>query len=138
REFRLMDVALNAQNYTSLAKKQYVANGILETFQSTVVATRNGEVITRDVSDSQNTVKTETFASDTITGIVDTIPQVDPLPISDPISQDPTDPPITSVVYPLGGSIQFIGHPTGTDFAGQATGTINTADLTPDELTDVL
>lgn len=57
REFKLMDVSTNDGQYTSKGRTTYNASGVLQTKQSTVVATRNAELVQEVVSDTQTIVQ---------------------------------------------------------------------------------
>lgn len=57
REFKLSDDVLDSANRTSYARKQYRAEGIIETKQASVTATRNAEVRQEAVSDNQTIIQ---------------------------------------------------------------------------------
>lgn len=58
REFRLSDSNLNDNTATSTSSQQYRAQGILETKQATIVATRNAEFVQSTVSDNRTIIET--------------------------------------------------------------------------------
>lgn len=58
REFRLSDSSLNDNTATSTSSQQYRAQGILETKQATIVATRNAEFVQSTVSDNRTIIET--------------------------------------------------------------------------------
>lgn len=60
REFKLTDSATNGQDGTSTSRKQYVANGILQTKEAQVTSTRNAELVQTQVSDNRTIVNSNT------------------------------------------------------------------------------
>lgn len=66
REFKLVDVSTADGEYTSRGRTNYSASGILETRQSTVVATRNAELVEEALTDSRTIVESsQRIVSDT-------------------------------------------------------------------------
>lgn len=91
REFKLLDTYLNNQNYTSIAKRQFKAQGILETKESTFTSTRNAEIVNSVVSETRNTLKRETFRTVNGNDLV-TSAQPNLIEPSDPKNQTPPTP----------------------------------------------
>jgi hypothetical protein len=60
REFKLTDSTTNSIDFTSQSKQQYRAQGILETKQSTILATRNAEIVQEVVNQTQTITQTST------------------------------------------------------------------------------
>ena len=60
REFKLTDSTTNSIDFTSQSKQQYRAQGILETKQSTILATRNAEIVQEVVNETQTITQTST------------------------------------------------------------------------------
>jgi hypothetical protein len=58
KEFKLIDVSTVDGAYTSRGRTQYNAVGILETKQATVQATRNAELVSERVDDTQTIIQT--------------------------------------------------------------------------------
>lgn len=58
REFKLSDSSTGGANFTSQARKQYRAEGVLQTKQASVTATRNGEIVSNNVSETQTAIQT--------------------------------------------------------------------------------
>lgn len=53
KEFKLVDVASATAPFTSRARTNFSANGILETKQQTVMATRNAQIVNEQVNESR-------------------------------------------------------------------------------------
>ena len=60
RAFRLTSDQNNGDNPETFAQAIYSARGILSTVQETIIATRNGRVETREVSQTRNVTRTDT------------------------------------------------------------------------------
>ena len=58
REFKLTDSAANGSDFTSQGAQQYRAQGLLETKQATIVATRNAEFAYETVSENRTITET--------------------------------------------------------------------------------
>jgi hypothetical protein len=58
REFKLTDSTTNSVDFTSQSKQQYRAQGILETKQATILATRNAEIVQEVVNQTQTITQT--------------------------------------------------------------------------------
>jgi hypothetical protein len=66
REFKLSDSVTDAPDRTSVARAQYRAEGIIETKQASVTATRNGELVQNVVNENQTIIQTsDRVVSDT-------------------------------------------------------------------------
>lgn len=57
REFKLTDDQLGGNDYTSQGRKNYLAQGIIETKQASVTATRNAEIVRNAVTQSQTVLQ---------------------------------------------------------------------------------
>lgn len=53
REFKLTDSSTGGNNFTTQGRKNYFAQGIIETKQASVTATRNAEIVRNTVTESQ-------------------------------------------------------------------------------------
>ena len=58
REFKLTDSATNGLDFTSQGRVQYRAQGLLETKQATIIATRNAELVQEVVNQTQTVIQT--------------------------------------------------------------------------------
>ena len=99
--FKLTASSTDASNPASFAQTTYSAQGILETQQETIIATRNGEIVKRTVNDKTSRTGQTTF--DRVVGTVITRPeeivqfipppqqeQNDNEPVSEEPDRDPT------------------------------------------------
>jgi hypothetical protein len=57
REFKLTNSELNGTDFTSQGRKTYLAQGIIETKQASVTATRNAEIVRNTVTQSQTVLQ---------------------------------------------------------------------------------
>lgn len=58
REFKLTDSTSNGADFTSVARSQYTAQGLLETRQATIASVRNAEFVRESVSETTTVIQT--------------------------------------------------------------------------------